>query len=338
MLAAVYHGPGDLRLEDMAEPSAGPGDVVIRVEAVLTCGTDLKTIRRGHPYVRPPRVLGHEYSGVVVEAGEGSGFSVGERVTGVNSGPCQQCRYCLKGRENLCETLDRELVGFTVDGAYAQLCRIPRRVARVNLHRMPDGLGFVEAAFLEPLSCVVHGLSVATPIGEKIAILGGGPIGLLHLQTIKSMQPTSHVTVFDPHQEKLSVATRLGADETVEAVGTVWDRYVGVFDTVVESVGRVEAWERAVQLVDKGGTVLFFGGCPRDSRLELDTYKTHYGELRLLGAFHHTPRDVRRALELISRGGMRLTQLINYEKPLSGILEVYDSLSRGEAVKILIRP
>jgi L-iditol 2-dehydrogenase len=338
MRAAVYHGPGDLRVEDVPEPSAGPGDVVIKVMAVLTCGTDLKTLRRGHPYVKPPRILGHEYSGVVVEAGEGSGFKIGDRVTGVNSGPCLECRYCRMGRENLCETLDSELVGFTVDGAYAKLCRIPRRVARINLHRIPDGIGFDEAAFLEPLSCVVHGLNIAMPLGGRIAILGSGPIGLLHLQALKSIQPSVRVTVFDPHAEKLDVARRLGADETVETMEDIWGKYEGLYDSVIESVGRVEAWERAVQLVDKGGTVLFFGGCPRNTKLQLDTYKTHYGELRLLGAFHHTPRDVRKALEMISTGRLRLNELVNYEKPLEEIVRAYESLASGQAVKILIRP
>ncbi len=338
MRAAVYHGPGDFRVEDMPEPSAGPGDVVIRVVSVLTCGTDLKTLRRGHPYVKPPRILGHEYSGVVVESGEGSGFRVGDRVAGVNSGPCLECRYCRLGRENLCETLDSELVGFSVDGAYARLCRIPRRVARINLHRIPDWIGFEEAAFLEPLSCVVHGLNITMPLGGSIAIMGGGPIGLLHLQAVKNIRLDSKVTVFDPHPEKLEVASRLGADETVEAVGEIWNAFEGRFETVIESVGRVEAWEKAVQIVEKGGTVLFFGGCPRGTKLQLDTYKTHYGELRLLGAFHHTPRDVKKALEMISSGRLKLRELINYEKPLEEIVEAYESLARGQAVKILIRP
>ena len=338
MKAAVFYGPGDVRLEDVDRPSAGVGDVVIRVEAALSCGTDLKTFRRGHPLMRPPRVMGHEYSGVVVEAGEDSGFEIGDRVAGVNSGPCMSCKYCSRGRENLCESLEETLIGFTSNGAFAEYCLIPRRVARVNLLKLASNTPFEEAAFLEPLSCVIHGLNLLELNVERIAILGSGSIGLLHLQAVKQLAPNARVSIFDPHWEKLSLAEKLGADRVVNIREESFSEYERGFDLVIEAVGRVEAWETAARLADKGGTVLFFGGCPRGTTVSLDTYRVHYEELRLLGAFHHTPRDVKKALQLIESGKMRLRELIGMTINLDKIGEAFQLLQRGEAAKILIKP
>ena len=339
MRAAVFYGVGDVRVVDVVKPTAGVGEVVIKVEAALMCGTDVKTFRRGHPLMNPPRVIGHEYSGVVVEAGAGSGFNVGDRVAGVNSGPCLECRYCRAGRENLCTTLDEALIGFTFDGVFAEYCRIPSRIARVNLLKIGDKLPFEEAAFLEPLSCVVHGLNrVNLNQAEEIAILGSGSIGLMHLQIIKHRNPEAKVWIFDPHWEKLEKAKQLGADKVVNIREENLLDYRYGFQLVVESVGRVEAWDNAVELVDKGGAVLFFGGCPKGTKLNLDTYKTHYEELTLLGAFHHTPRDVKQALEIIKTGQLRIRELIGAEVTLDNINEGFEAMMSGRATKVLVRP
>ncbi|HIQ30044.1 MAG TPA: alcohol dehydrogenase [Candidatus Caldiarchaeum subterraneum] len=339
MRAVIFRGVGDVGVVDVDKPAAGFGEVVIRVKAALMCGTDVKMFRRGHPLVRPPRVIGHEYSGVVVDAGEESGFNVGDRVAGVNSGPCMECGYCKSGRENLCTTLDEALIGFTCDGVFAEYCRIPKRVARVNLLRIGDELPFEEAAFLEPLSCVVHGLSrVNVSQAGEAAILGSGSIGLMHLQVIKHRNPNARVWVFDPHWEKLEKAVRLGADKVVNIREEDLRSYRRGFQLVVESVGRVEAWEDAVELVDKGGVVLFFGGCPKGTKLSLDTYKTHYEELTLLGAFHHTPRDVKQALEMIKTGRLKLRELIGAEVSLEEIREGFEAMIAGRAAKVLVRP
>jgi len=337
MRAAVFYGPGDLRVEDVGRPSPGRGEVVVKVEATLTCGTDLKTLRRGHPFIRPPRILGHEYSGVVAEQGDGAAFKVGERVAGVNSGPCFECSFCRRGRENLCETLDRALIGFTTDGSYAEYCRIPSRVARVNLLRLDDRVSFDEASFLEPLSCVVHGLDRVNLSAEVAAIIGGGPIGLMHLQVMKLLAPQTRVTVLDRHAEKLEMARRMGADRTVNIVEESLDGLWETFGLVIEAVGRIESWEMGLRLVEKGGTVLFFGGCPRGTAISLDTYRTHYHELNVLGAFHHTPRDVKKALDLIQSRRLMLREMIQAEMSLENIGEAFEKLQRGEAGKILIR-
>jgi len=339
MRAAVLFGVGDLRVVDAPMPRAGAGDVVIKVEAALMCGTDVKTFRRGHPLIRPPRIIGHEYSGVVVEAGDESEFKVGDRVAGVNSGPCLECRYCKAGKENLCETLHEELIGFTCDGVFAEYCRIPSRVARVNLHRIGDGVSFEEAASLEPLSCVVHGINrVNLDIVSDVAILGSGSIGLMHLQVIKQLKPDARVFVFDPHWEKLEKASRLGADEIVNIRDKEISSFNRRFQLVIEAVGRVETWEQAVELADKGGTVLFFGGCPKGTKLNLDTYRTHYEELTLLGAFHHTPRDVKKASELINTKKLKLRELIGAEVSLEKIKEGLEAMMSGKAIKVLVKP
>lgn len=345
MKGAVFYGPGNIKIEDVDEPKLDKHDVLVKVKVSLTCGTDLKTYRRGHPLIKPPVVLGHEFAGVIESKGsEVGGFNEGDRVVATNTGPCYECYFCKIGKHNLCEKLDESIIGFTHDGSYAQLVRVPYRVVRANMVKIPEWVKFEEAAFLEPLSCVIHGLSMVNfDYNDTVLILGSGPIGLLHLQVVKSMG-VKKVIVADPNDSKLNIATKLGADyvinvkkEDLEEDVLKMTNGIGA-DKVIEAVGRVETWQGSIKLVRRGGKVLLFGGCPKGTEVSFDTYRLHYDELTLLGAFHYTPADVRKAFSLIESGKLSLTQMITETVSLSNLHDAFEKLSKGQAIKIAIKP
>jgi len=344
MRAAVFYGPGDIRVEDVPKPEPGPGEVVVRNLVALSCGTDLKTFLRGHPYMHPPRIMGHEFSGVVDSVGEGVDWvKPGDRVVAVNSAPCGHCRYCKLGRFNLCENLDETLIGFGVDGAYAEYVKLPPRIVTFNLYKLSSNIDPTVAAQLEPLSCVVRGERLIDPdLGDTVVVIGAGPIGLYHIQVSRLMGAGTVIAV-DVVDERLDYAARFGADVTlnplrvdvVEKVKSLTGGYGA--DVVVEAVGKPETWEQAVKLVRKAGTVMFFGGCPSGTTVTLDTYTIHYGELRILGSFHHTPQDVSRTLKIIESGRLRLREMVTGEIRLEEIKEMFERLKQGRDIKIAIR-
>ena len=302
MRAAILHAPGDLRIDSVAEPAPGPGEVVLHIGAALSCGTDVKSVLRGHPSIAAyPSRLGHEFAGVVATVGAGvTSVSPGDRVFCGNSGPCGVCRACVRGRESLCEDLLYLLGGF------AEQVLVAQRIVERNLHRVPDGLELQTAALAEPLACVVHALDVVDVApGDRAAVLGAGSLGLMHCALLASAG--AEPIVLDPHPERLAAAGSFGAAETVEAVRGPQDAERvreltegrGA-DLVVEAVGRPEAWELAVAMAAPGGTVNLFGGCARDSTFTVPTARVHYDEVTLTGTYHHAPRYLARALEILA--------------------------------------
>jgi L-iditol 2-dehydrogenase len=311
--AAVLYAPGDLRVEAVPEPAPGPGEVVLEIGAALSCGTDVKSVARGHPSIAGyPSRLGHEFAGTVRAAGEGVAWAPGERVFCGNSAPCGACRPCRRGRESLCEDLEYLLGGF------AEQVLVPQRIAAKNLHRIPGGLDFRLAALAEPLGCVVHALDVVAA-GETAVVLGAGSLGLMHCALLAS--GGARVTVLDPHPERLAVAERFGAAETIvaERGPADVDQVPGGADLVVEAVGRPEAWELAVAMAVPGGTVNLFGGCARDSTFTIPTARVHYDEVTLTGTYHHAPRYLARALEILAAGAWPWTELLGPEIPLEDL-------------------
>ena len=315
MIAARYWAPQDVRVEHVAEPQPGAGEVVLRVEAALTCGTDAKCYRRGHPVLLgpPPAPFGHEYAGVVVACGEDAPFAEGDLVCGVNSAPCCECPACLAGHEELCAHLYPLL-----NGAYAEQLCVPAHIARVNLHRVPEGVAPEVAAAIEPLACAVHGADDAdVKAGQRIAIIGRGPLGRLLAFACEARGATADL---------------LGRGEG-EPRG---------YETVIEAAGSPEAWEQAVALAAPGGTVVLFGGLPRETVVPVDSYRLHYEALTLRGSFHHRPRDVRAALGLLERAASSITKLLTHEFALADVVE---PLKRGAGLaprdgllKAVIRP
>jgi L-iditol 2-dehydrogenase len=342
MRAALFYGPKDVRLETVDAPRAGAGEVIVKVEVALTCGTDLKTFQRGHPVLlkRFPSPFGHEFAGVVTEVGVGvEGFHPGMRVVAANSAPCHQCFYCRAGETNLCENLD------LLNGAYAEQIRIPAAIVRENLLTIPDSLSFRAAAFCEPLACVLHGLdAVQLRPGEHVAILGAGSIGLLLVQICK--RAGARVILVSRSAGKLKLARELGADAVID-LETVRSRE-GVIreltshgqgvELAIEAVGRPELWELAVALTRKGGSAILFGGCESGTTMTLETKTLHYGERKVIGVFHHTPKAIRRALELIASQQLQLDPLITDDLPLSELGNAFTRMASHGALKMAIYP
>ena len=297
MRALVFHGPGDVRLEELPRPEPQPGDVLVRVEVALTDGTDLKAFRRGHPVLlgEPPTRFGHEFCGVDVETGR--------RVVAANSAPCGACAACRRGQETQCEHLFPLL-----NGAYAEYLLVPERIATRNLLRVPDGMRSEVAALVEPLACCLHGVELAgVRAGDRVAVLGLGPIGLMLC-----------ACVADAGGWPVGVGSRPERREVAPAFGAELDDGTGA-DVVIEAAGTEEAWRAAVELVRPGGTVVFFGGLPSGTQLEVDAAKLHYGELRLVGAFHHAPRHLRAALAFLASGAYPFERLLTHRVGLEGV-------------------
>lgn len=325
MLAAVLYGKEQLRVEPVAIPSLNEGDLLVRVRAALTCGTDVKVFRRGYHarMIIPPALFGHELAGDVVATGEKvTRFRPGQRVVAANSAPCQRCYYCLHGVENLCEDL------LFNNGAYAEYIRIPARIVELNTYLIPDHISYQDAALVEPLACVLRGVEeTGMRPGDHVAIVGLGPIGLMFVRVAKNLG--ARVIALGRRVTQLERAAALGADEVIstlrlpDPVRAVRDLTGGRgADVAIEAVGKPETWELVVQLVRRGGTVNFFGGCPSGTKVSLDTSLLHYSEITCKASFHHTPAHVRRALDLISQGVITARDFVNREERLENLLEV----------------
>ncbi|QBD76502.1 hypothetical protein EPA93_10970 [Ktedonosporobacter rubrisoli] len=342
MQAFVFYQPGDARLEDVPVPQPGSGELLVKIGTALTCGTDLKTYRRGHPNIFKtlPSPFGHEFSGTIVSVGEGvERFQVGQRVVAVNSAPCGECYYCRIHRESMCENLNY------LNGAYAEYIVIPERIVRRNTYVLPDHLSFAEAALLEPLACAVHGVDeVNVQLGDTVVVNGAGPIGLM-FTNLAALQG-ARVISCDLSEERLAAARHFGAAETinvsqvadqVEAVLALTDEGRGV-DIAIEAVGLPEVWEKTIRMTRKGGLVLLFGGAKSGTSISVDTVLLHYSELTIKGIFHHTPKHVKLAFDLICSGKVRARDYITANKPLSEAVNALELVGQQRGIKYAIVP
>jgi len=342
MLAGVLYGPSDVRLEQRDVPEPGPGEVLVRIGAATTCGTDAKVyLRGGHPrMIRPPDVFGHEFAGVVDRVADGvTAFEPGMRVVAANSAPCGRCFQCKDDRESMCEDL------LFINGAYAQYVVIPERIVQKNLLPIPDHLPYAHAALVEPLACAVHGIAESgIRLGDTVAINGAGPIGLFFLQLAKLKG--ARVITCDLSKERLEIARTLGADETVdaskvddqvEAVKALTEAGRGV-DVAIEAVGSPQVWEKTILMARKGGTVNLFGGCKPDTTITISTHLVHYSEITLKGVFHHNPRYVKIALDLLARGAIDAGAFITARRPLAKLAEALEMIVKHEGIKTAVIP
>ncbi len=338
MLANILVKPGRIEFREIETPVPAPGEILVKIRAALTCGTDLKAFRRGHPVIPMPGVFGHEFSGTVAKTGKGvRRFKEGDEIMAVHSAPCLSCRYCRKKLFNLCENImDTKTLG-----AFAEYIILPAHIVRLNTFLKPKSLTFEEAAFLEPLSCVVHGMaSLSIKKGDHALVIGSGPIGLLHLLLLQNMGAS--VTVLDKHEQKLKTAKELGADMAVKkgqrerAIKPSAD-FIG-FDFVFECTGTPDVWEKSVHYVRRGGTVVLFGGCRSGTTVTYDTCRLHYDEITLKGVFHFTPGDVNNAYDLLCKKNLGVSQLISGSCPLSRTRDAFEKLARGKGIKYAVVP
>ncbi|MEQ1884674.1 MAG: alcohol dehydrogenase catalytic domain-containing protein [Bryobacteraceae bacterium] len=343
MTAAVLYGKERLQIEVVDVPQIGAGDVLVRVRAALTCGTDVKVFRRGYHarMIVPPALFGHELAGDIVAVGSDvKNFKVGQRVMAANSAPCGTCYYCKHDQENLCDDL------LFNNGAYAEYIRIPARIVEKNLHSLEDHVGYQDAALAEPLACVLSGLEDTNlRQGDTIAIIGLGPIGMMFVRLAKAVYG-ARVIAIGRRQPQLDRARNMGADETIlndgssDVIARVKSLTEGRgADVVIEAVGLPELWQLAVHLLRRGGVVNFFGGCATGTEVNLDTNLLHYSEITCRASFHHTPALIRKALDVISRGYVTAKDFVNGVEPLSNLLEVMQHLmSHNGHLKTAIIP
>lgn len=340
MRAAVLYGKENIRIENIEPAPLKPDEVRIGIEAALTCGTDLKVFKRGYhaKMIVPPAVFGHELAGKIIEIGpEISDWRIGDRVVAANSAPCGSCFFCRNDQENLCDDLH------FLNGAYAESIVVPARFVAKNLLRLKTGTDFRDAALTEPLACVVQGVEdTQLRPGQKVLVIGAGPIGLMFVALAKHLGCL--VSVAGRGAARLRTAQNLGAGEVIDvgigiegSSSEIGAGRANRFDAVIEAVGKPETWEAAVRLVRKGGTVNFFGGCPSRTSVSLDTSLIHYSNLTLLASFHHTPRTIRRALEFIESRVIRAKDFVDGECALEELPELFKSMATGNrAVKTLV--
>jgi len=344
MKQVVLEAPGRLVLREVADPVPGPGDIVVSVRAALTCGTDLKAWRRGHPKFPCPTPFGHEAAGVVVARGRDvTAFDEGDAVMTANSGPCGSCLWCLSDEENLCATLTDELLL----GAYADYLLIPERILRRNAFLKPENLSFEVAALLEPLSSVCFGLT-KIPLRKirseaTVVILGSGPIAMLWLRALQA-HGAARVIVAGRRPARLATARSMGALATVatsegDLASVVAEATGGRgCDAVIECTGQVDVWEQAPGYARRGGSVVLFGGCASGTHVSFDTSRIHYDGVELSSPFHFRPRDVAEARRLLCREDLDWSPLVSGHASLDDVPALFPTLGDAGEMKIAIHP
>jgi L-iditol 2-dehydrogenase len=346
MEVARFHAPGDVRIEDAPEPSPGRRDVKLKIHNCSTCGTDVKISKFGHQNISPPRVMGHEIAGEIVELGSDvTGWSVGDRVQVIAAIPCGQCDECKRGRMTVCP--NQESMGYQYDGGFAEFMVVPGKVLDVDgLNKIPDGIGYAEASVAEPFACAINAQELArVGEGDDVVVVGSGPIGCLHVRLARS-RGASRVTLVELNRERLNQAAAIVApDETIGAgevvvVDGVMDLTKGRgVDVAITAAAAGVTQEQAIRYAARQGRISFFGGLPKDNPIiACDSNLVHYRELTIVGANGSSPDHNKRALELIASGAVPVSDLITHHLPLDQVLEAIRIVSSGEGIKVTIEP
>ena len=342
MQAAVLYGPSQVAVETLPIPEFGPGDVLVRVAAATTCGTDLKVYLQGRHarMLTPPSVFGHEFSGTVAAVGpQVQGFEPGMRVVSNNSAPCGCCYYCGRGQPNLCDDL------VFINGAYAEYIAVPQRIVRANLLHLPDDLPFPVACITEPLACVLHCLDLAAfAAGDTVVVNGDGPSGLMLAAVAR--RRGARVILCGRAPQRLRVARQFGIEwlvnyaevpDQVQAVRALTEDGRGV-EVAIEAVGRPEVWETTTAMVRKGGQAIFYGGPPSGTSMHVDAPALHYDQITLQGVFHNTPAHVAQALQILADPTLPWASLLSTTLPLGRLPEAFGLMMAREALKVIIVP
>jgi L-iditol 2-dehydrogenase len=341
VLAAVLYGQEDLRLEQVAAPTVGAGEVIMKVSTATTCGTDLKVWRRGGhaKMLKPPTLFGHEAAGRIVAVGEGViDWQVGDRVVANNSAPCGNCFFCDRQEYSLCPNLTWN------NGTFAEYLKIPAPIVQKNLLPIPDHLSDALAAMTEPLACVLHGIARSNAQSiDRVVVIGDGAIGLMFVAVLAKQ--CQSVWLFGGNRDRLQVGEQLGAQRTwnyheiADIASTVRAETAGLgADIVIEATGVPTVWETAIACGRPGATINLFGGCPKETSIKVSTDLLHYSELTLKGVFHNTPHYVRAALALIASGTIPWELLISDHRPLRDLGQAFADMRDRQVIKVAIKP
>ena len=334
MRAFVQTAIGHFEPRHIDRPVAGPGEVILKMRAALTCGTDLKLLDRGHPRIRPPLTMGHEVSGEVVEAGPGvSMWKPGDRAVPGISGPCGRCADCGAGRGNLCA----EGHGDRLWGAFAEFVRVPSGVVASNLHRVPAGLNDEAAAFLDPLASVLHGWNRLRAPAGTLLVYGAGALAFLWAAV--ASRHGLEVILAGRRPDRASLAARYGArfvDLTREGREGLVSASGSPPDVAVDCTGESDVWELLPDVVRPGGQVLLFGGCAPGAAVTFDAARIHYAEISLVGSFHYTPAEAHAALEALASREIDPLPLLSARGTLEDIPRFLEAQARGEGVRYAV--
>ena len=341
MLAAVYHGVEDIRIEETPSPKIGAGELLLRVRSCGLCGTDLAKYR--HRLVEPPAVLGHEVAGEILEAGEGvERFRPGDRVVLPHHIPCFTCVYCRHGSFSMCQAWRETQIA---PGGFAEVIRVGAPSVSRGMMRIPPELGFDEATLAEPAACCLRALErCGLGPGDTLAVIGSGPAGLLHVQLARVLG-AAKIIALDLAPSRLEMARRFGADVTVnpseeDAEAAVRNATAGIgVDVALTAVGSAAVVKQALRLVRKGGTVNVFAECPPGSQIPIDPNLMYHSEVTLLGSYCSSPREMRIALDMIASGRIDAASMITHRLPLADAAKAFElALAARDCLKIVLNP
>ncbi|MDI3547805.1 MAG: L-iditol 2-dehydrogenase [Halanaerobiales bacterium] len=338
MKAAVYRGPGKLKIEEVKAPIIEKDDeILVKVKVSAICGTDIKTYLHGHHAFKPPVILGHEFAGEVVEVGKDVEIcDVGDNVTVAPFINCGRCLFCRKGVPELCEKRY-----FPSNGSFAEFVKISQSYAELGIAAIPEDIDLQEAALTEPLACVINAIDdCKIQLSDKVMIIGAGPMGLLNLM-VAQLRGASQIIVSELVAERRKVASDLGAtvidptkDDLSSFISELTDG-AGV-DELIIAVANTETAESVLNFVRPGGKIMFFGGFPSSSSLTLDPNLMHYRQVSLLGSSGFTPQQFKQAAELINHGKINVSKLITHSFPLQEIKDAFDLSIAHQGLKIVV--
>lgn len=343
MLAAVYHGIGKIRVEEVDPPSLPPGGLLVKVSCCAICGTDYKLLSIENPRFRPPLIIGHEFVGRVVEKDpKVTDFEIGERLTMATTISCGRCELCHRGLGNLCES--RICVGTDIAGAMAEYLAIPAlALQRGNVLKVPNGLSDEAASLSEPLGCAVNAQLVAgVGLGKTVVVVGAGPLGCLHAELARA-NGALKVYITQRSEPRLSLARKLAVDEVIDT--SVYDPVSQVrqltqgqgADVVIVTAPNPKAQEEALGMAKKGGAVNLFASLPKDSPyLSINSRLIHYGQIALTGASDSTPYHQKIALELLARGKINTDAIITHRFPLEELERGFEAMREKVGLKLVI--
>lgn len=337
MKAAVYHGPGDLRVEEVPVRKLKDNEVKIQVKYCGICGTDIHIFHGdgGCCDVTPPLVPGHEFSGVVAEVGAGvKAVKVGDRVTGDPNDMCGECYFCKNGMQHFCK--NNIGIGTTVDGGFAEYVIMREKQA----YKVSDELSFIEAAMAEPISCCLHGIDLCNiKAGDTVLVMGGGPIGMIMMQLAKNAG-ASKVIMSEPVEEKREQALKLGATKTIdplhEDVEDVLAEYCENVNVVIECVGNVHTQADAVRFAGKGATIMYFGLSAPEESFPIRPDDIFKKELHITSSYIN-PYSFERAIQILESGTVELESLITNVVPLDDIADVFTKPEYRRTGKVMIQ-
>ena len=322
MKALVYVGEKQLELQNIPEPE---GEFLVRVLGCAICGTDLKTYLHGHPYFKPPTILGHEFYGVVDKAPEGCGYKAGDYVTVAPYGECGVCDECLHGIKESCK--NKEYVG---DGAFCEKVSVPLSFVSRGVFPIP---GPDKAfALVEPLACVLDGVEqMEVGPDDRTLVIGGGPMGTLIAFTLKDRGVDVQVAELNP--------LRLECLNSWGIPAAPLETYkLKEFSRIFVAVNKKELVEQAIHSVHNGGRVHVFAGLPSGTVLNVDAYDLHYRKVAVMGSSGFTLDQSKRAYETVSRNPDHYRRLITHTFPLEQGQEAFEFLKDGRAFKIVVEP